>query len=135
MRFTLLHIAFKLCSNFELFHQDKLKNIFENNGYPKSIVDLCIKKYLDKNFYKKEIVLKASKKEVIWVLPFTGKKLLQLRTRLVNSRIRSSIIKIPLRKRTTLTFYRYTCSNCNVTYYDKTYHLLQLDSNPESLSS
>ena len=35
--FTLLHRAFKLCSNFERFHQeiDKLKTIFENNGYPK----------------------------------------------------------------------------------------------------
>ena len=42
--FTLLHRAFKLCSNFELFHQeiDKLKTIFENSGYPKSFVDFCI---------------------------------------------------------------------------------------------
>ena len=36
--------------SFELFHQetDKFKTIFENNGYPKSLVDLRIKKYLDK---------------------------------------------------------------------------------------
>ena len=62
--FTLLHRAFKLCSNFELFHQEiyKLKTIFENNGYPKSFIDLCIKKYLDKVFIKKEVVVKASKK-------------------------------------------------------------------------
>ena len=42
----LLHRAFKLCSSFELFHQenDKLKTIFENSCYPKSFVDLCIKK-------------------------------------------------------------------------------------------
>ena len=42
--FTLLHRTFKLCSNFERFHQeiDKLKTIFENNGYPKSFVDFCI---------------------------------------------------------------------------------------------
>ena len=48
--FTLLHRAFKLCSDFELLHQeiDKLKIIFESNGYPKSFVDFCIKKYLDK---------------------------------------------------------------------------------------
>ena len=33
--FMLLHRAFKLCSNFEHFYQeiDKLKTIFENNGY------------------------------------------------------------------------------------------------------
>ena len=72
--FTLLHRAFKLCSNFERFHQeiDKLKTIFENNGYPKSFVDFCIKKYLDKVFIKKKVVLKASKKELICVLPFLG---------------------------------------------------------------
>ena len=50
--FTLLHRAFKLCSNFELFYQeiDKVKTIFKSNGYPKSFFDLCIKKYLDKVF-------------------------------------------------------------------------------------
>ena len=32
----------------------------ENNGYPKSFVDDCIKKYLDKVFMKKEV--KVSKK-------------------------------------------------------------------------
>ena len=73
---TLLHSAFKLCSNFELFHQeiDTLKTIFENNGYPKSFVDFCMKKHLDKVSLKKEVVLKASKKELICVLLFNGKK-------------------------------------------------------------
>ena len=64
--FALLHRAFKLCSNFERFHQeiDKLKTIFENNGYSKSFVDFYIKKYLDKVFIKKKVVLKASKKNL-----------------------------------------------------------------------
>ena len=85
--FTLLHRAFKLCSNFERFYQeiDKLKTIFENNSFPKSFVDFCIKKYLDKVFIKKKVVLKGWKKELICVLPFLGKKSMQLRTRLVNS--------------------------------------------------
>ena len=71
--FTLIHRAFKLCPNFEVFNQkiDKLKIIFENNGYPKGFVEVCIKKYLDK-------VLKTSKKELICVLPFIGNKSLQL---------------------------------------------------------
>ena len=53
--------TFKLCSNFELFHQEikKLKTVFENNGYPKCFVDLYIKKSLDKVFIKKGVVLKA----------------------------------------------------------------------------
>ena len=56
--------AFNLCSNLERFHQeiDKLKTIFENNDYPKSFVDFCIKKYLDKVFIRKKVVLKTSKK-------------------------------------------------------------------------
>ena len=85
--FTLLHWAFKLCSIFELFNReiDKLKTIFENEGYPKTFADLCIKKYLDKGFIKKEAVLKASKKELICVLSFIGNNSLQLTTRLVNS--------------------------------------------------
>ena len=61
--FTLLHRGLKLGANLEFFH-------FENNGYPKGFPDLCIKKYLDKVFIKEEIVLKASKKELICVLPF-----------------------------------------------------------------
>ena len=68
--FTLLHRAFKLCSNVERFHQeiDKLKTIFENNGYSKSFADFCIKKYLDKVFIKKKVVLKAPEKELMSTL-------------------------------------------------------------------
>lgn len=46
---------------------------------------MCIKKYSDKVFIKTNLVLKASEKELICVLPFIGKKSLQLRTHLVNS--------------------------------------------------
>ena len=58
------------------FHQEinKLKIIYKNNGHAKSFVDLCIKKFLDNIFIKKEIVLKASKKELIYILPFIGNK-------------------------------------------------------------
>ena len=57
----------------KLFHQeiDKLNTIY---GYHKSFVDFCMKKYLDKVFIKKELVLKSSKDELIFVLPFSGKK-------------------------------------------------------------
>ena len=64
---------------------DKLKATFENNGYFKGFVDFCIKKYVENFFIKKEVVLKASKKELICILPFIGNKSLQLSTRLVNS--------------------------------------------------
>ena len=73
--------------SFEIFYQeiDKLKTIFENNGYPKSFDNFCGKKYLDKVFTNKEVVLKASKKQLTCVFLFIRKKSLQLRTRLVNS--------------------------------------------------
>ena len=66
LRFTLLHRAFKICSNFELFHQEigKLKTVFGNIFHSKRSADLCITKYLDKVFIKKEVVLKASKNEL-----------------------------------------------------------------------
>ena len=66
LRFTLLHRVFKICSNFELFHQEigKLKTVFGNIFQSKRSADLCITKYLDKVFIKKEVVLKASKNEL-----------------------------------------------------------------------
>ena len=82
----------------------------------------------------------ASKKELIYILPFFGNKSLQLRTRLVNSIennlkfckiklfsshlvnwVYCSVIKIPIRKIHCDIVYRCTCSNCKVTYYGKTY--------------
>ena len=120
---------------------NKLQTSFEIKGYPKSFVDFCIKKYLDKVFIKKEVVLKASKKELTCILPFLGKKSMQLRTRLVNS-IESNLkfcklkvifqspcnlnslfrYKDSLQKKIRSDIaYRYMCSNCKVTYYDKTY--------------
>ena len=123
----------KLVSSFELFHQeiDKLKIIFQNNGYPKSFVDFCIKNNLDQVFIKKEAVLKASKMELICVLPFIGKKSLQLRPRSVNS-IESNLKCWNLNSLFHYTdslkkiirsdiVYRFTYSNCKVTNYGKTY--------------
>ena len=139
---TLLHRALKFCSNFERFHQEIDKTIFGNNGYPKSFIDFCIKSYLDKVFIKKEVVLQASKKELICIRPFLGKKSMQLRTCLVNS-IESNLqfckLKVIFQSPCKLNLlfcykdslqkkicsdiaYRSMCSNCKVTYYGKTYH-------------
>ena len=110
--------------------------------YPKRFVDFCIKKYLDKVFIKKKVVLKASKKELICVLPFLGKKSMQLRTGLVNyieSNLKFCKLKVIFESPCKLNLlfhykdslqkkirsdivYRYMCSNCKVTYYGKTYH-------------
>ena len=91
---------------------------------------------------KKEVVMTASKKELIYILPFFGNKSLQLRTRLVNSienNLKFCKLKVifqspcqlssPFRYKDSLkkeigsdVAYRYTFSNCKVTYYGKTYH-------------
>ena len=85
--YTLLFRAFKLCSNFELFHQEilHLKDIFKRNGYPGNFIDVCIKRYLNQVFIEKKIYAIAPKKELVCVLPFIGKKSLKLRSKLVKS--------------------------------------------------
>ena len=136
---SLLYRAFSLCSSFELLHQEilKLKDIFKRNGYPISFIDKCVKRF----FIEKKTFLTASKKQLVCVLPFIGKKSLQLRSRLVKSiqeNLQFCSLKLvfqsPCKLRSLFHFkdtldkkilsdlvYRYTCSNCNVTYYGKTY--------------
>ena len=79
--FTVLHRAFKLWNTFDLFHQEieKLKEgIFRRNGYPVNVTDFSIKKYLDNLYFKKEVYLLASKKQLTFVLPSPDEKSLQL---------------------------------------------------------
>ena len=129
MIWSLLYRAFSLCSSFELFHQEilKLKDIFKRNGYPISFIDNCVKRFFDK--------------QLVCVLPFIGKKSLQLRSRLVKfiqGNLQFCSLKVifqsPCKLCSLFHFkdtldkkirsdlvYRYTCSNWNVTYYGKTY--------------
>ena len=85
--FTLLFRAFKLCSNFELFHQEilNLKDIFKRNGYPYNFIDVCIKRVLNNIFIDKKVYALAPKRGLVCVLPFIAKKPLQLRSKLVKS--------------------------------------------------
>ena len=43
--FTLLHRGFMICSSYRSLHFEilKLKQIFRSNGYPKNLVDRCMK--------------------------------------------------------------------------------------------
>ena len=90
---------------------------------------------------KKEVVMTASKKELIYILPFFGNKSLQLRTRLVNSienNLKFYKLKVIFQSPCKLSslfrykdslkkeirsdiVYKCRCSNCKVTYYSKTY--------------
>ena len=83
----------------------------------------------------------APKKELVCVLPFIGKKSLLLRSKLVKSVQNNlnfchlkTVFQSPYKLCTLFRFkdtldkkirsdlvYRYLCSSCNATYYDKTY--------------
>ena len=73
--FTLLHRAFKLCSNFDCFHQeiDKLKTIFENNGTPKVLL-ISVSKVLRQRFCKKESSTESLEKRTYLRPSFSWKK-------------------------------------------------------------
>ena len=143
MIFTLLFRAFKLCSNFQLFNQEilNLKDIFKRNGYPCNFIDVCIKRFLNYVFIDKKIYALAPKKELVCVLPFIGKKSLQLRSKLVKS-VQNNlsfchlkvVFQSPYKLHRLFRFkdtlnkkirshlvYRYSCNSLNATYYGKTY--------------
>ena len=60
---TLLLRFFKICSSMENFHieVEHLRIILKCNKYPVNIIDQCIKKFLDKLYVPKQIVLTVPK--------------------------------------------------------------------------
>ena len=138
---TLLYKGLSLCSNREKFHQEisSLKSVFKSNDYPNNFIDLHIKHFLDKLFVKNKVSLTVPKLQLVCVLPYTGKSSLDLRAHLrhtteknilfckLNVVFRSTCrlgslfrFKDSLKKKILSGIvYRYTCSNCKVTYYGK----------------
>ena len=124
-----------------MFHQkiSSLKSVFKRTGYPNNFIDLCIKKKLNKLFVKNKVNLAVPTLHI--VLPYTGKSAIDLRARL-ESRIEKNVpsfkLNVVFRSTSRLgnlfrckdfhekkvlsgIVYRYTCSNCKVTYYEKTF--------------
>ena len=128
----------------ETFHEEisSLKSAFESNGYPKNFIDSCIKCFLDKLFVKNKVSLTVPNLQLVCVLPYAGESSLDLRAclrRTVEETIpfcKLNIIfrftcrlgnlfrfnKFPQKKKIQPAIvYRYTCRNCKVTYYRKTF--------------
>ena len=126
----------------ENFHieLEHLRSIFKCNNYPVNIIDQCIKKFLDKLYIPKQILLTVTTKELLVALPFLGMFSLNLRKRLYKAVSKSlpqcnikvifqsknqliSLFKfkdsIPLYLRSPVS-YKFQCGNCNTTYYGKT---------------
>ena len=147
---TLLHRTFTICSNYKLFHDeiDKLKIIWQKNGFPLFFIDKCVKKFLDKLFVKKTSGEPSNKKEVNFHMVFLGKITLQVKKKL-QSTFRELcpglklkiVLSSPNRLRSGFTFkdtlpremdsmllYKFTCGTCNSTYIGETKRHFQVRS-------
>ncbi len=82
--FSLISRYFNICSSYALFHSEmeKFKKTFSLNGYPATLVDSCIKSFLDKIYNSRDKVHTCSKKIIYFCLPFTGHHGLQIRSQL-----------------------------------------------------
>ena len=61
---------------------ENFEKTFSSNGYPKALIDSCIKTFLDRIYNTKDKVHTCSKKIVYFCLPFTGHRGLHIRSRL-----------------------------------------------------
>ena len=111
--FTLLFRIFSIVSDFSKFPEEVnyLKNVLKKNYFPSTLVDKCIKIFLNKQFSRKILEHTVPKKELCIVLPYLGMSSLCLRTRLqnsINSNISFSKIKVIFKSSTQLAnFFRF----------------------------
>ena len=61
---------------------ENFKKTFSSNGYPKALIDSCIKTFPDRIYNTKDKVHTCSKKIVYFCLPFTGHHGLHIRSQL-----------------------------------------------------
>ncbi|XP_057296240.1 uncharacterized protein LOC130625194 [Hydractinia symbiolongicarpus] len=132
-------------SKFHLEMQD-LRNILLRNGYPSSLIDQCIKSFLDRMFQDKKVFSTVPKLEVLIILPYLGNISLKLRTHLFKTfdkhlpccklrvifksgcrignffRFKDRVSKA-LRSK---VVYKYQCDGCNAIYYGKTMRHLKV---------
>ena len=75
--------CFDLCLDFvKFYHQiNILKSILYRNSYPCDFVEKYRKEFLDRVLTRKVVVSTMPKKDLIIVLPYLGKLLLQIRAR------------------------------------------------------
>ena len=137
--FTLLFRIFSIVSDFSKFHEgvNYLKNVLKKNYFPSTLIDKCIKIFLNKQFSQKILEHTVPKKELFIVLPYLIMSSLCLRTRLqksINSNISFCKIKVIFKSSTRLAnffrfkdkiplwlrsniVYKFACGRCNATYY------------------
>ena len=77
---TLICRGFRICSSFHSVHLEFvfLKNFFKNNGYPHSLIDKCVCKFLKDSFQGCQIST-ARKKYFFICLPYFGYQSVKLK--------------------------------------------------------
>ena len=139
---TLLFRLFTLSFNWSTFHQEirKLKDIFRRNGFPKSIIDRCVRNFLQKCLQQKLPVHTVPKKEFFIILPYLGVNSLRLNTMLTKTfqtNIPFANLKVIFRSSCRMrsffrykdnipldymsqVIYKFVCNTCNSVYIGKT---------------
>ena len=139
---TMLHRGFMICSSHRTLHFEilKLKQIFRSNGFPKTLVDRCMKMYSRKVFIKRPNICIMPKNQLVCVFPFLDRKPLEIKTRLQNAIERTSpycklkvFFRLPSKivnhfhfkdvlpkKLCSGIVYSFKCDSCNAIYYGKT---------------
>ena len=119
---------------------ENLREILKKNSYASGVIEQCIRSFLNKLHVPKKVIPTVPKKELFIVLPYLGtlssNVKQKLRTCFKNS-LPQCNIKIILKLTNCLSslfrfkdvipkqlpshlVYRFSCGNCNVTYYGKT---------------
>ena len=133
--------CFNLCSDFVKFiHEiNIIKSILYKDSYPRDFLDECIKEFLNRVLKWKVVVSTMPKKDLMIVLPYSGKLSLQSRTR-INSAMKNKLShcnfrivfqtkfnlmnffkfkdKVPIFLRSRIV-YKFKCGGCNATYMAK----------------
>ena len=79
---SLLFPCINLCLDFVKFHHkiNKLKTILYKSSYPHDLVDKSIKEVSERELIPKMVIAIVPKKDLMMVLPYLGKLLLQICT-------------------------------------------------------
>ena len=131
-----------VCSAYTSFHSEvvNLREILKKNSNPSGIIEQSIRSFLNKLHVLKKVVSTVPKKELFVVLPYLGtlssNLKWKLRTCFKNSLPHcniKTILKSTNRLSSLFRFkdviskelqshleYKFSCGNCNVTYYRKT---------------
>ena len=119
---------------------DQLRQIFKCNSYPVTLIDQCVKTFLNKIFVPKITLISLPKKDILIVLPFLGQFSLNLRSRLYKcfrKTLPQSNVKVIFQSKNRLSnlfrfkdsiskelcshlLCKFLCSNCNIPYYGET---------------